>query len=180
MLTLGNGLYILLGAHTSTGEIVGLEFVSAIGAGMLFGPPLIALQAVVKQEDTSTATATLGLSRNIATALSVIVGGVVFQNGMEHQVPNIRASGLPSDLITKLSGSEAAANVNLIATITVASQKLAVREAYAWSLRNIWIVTTCASACACLASIFISKQILSTVHKETKTGLNTGPTSQQD
>lgn len=175
VLTLGNGLYILLGAHSSIGEIVGLELIEGLGSGMLFGPPLIALQALVSQEHTATATATLGLSRNLATALSVIIGGVVFQNGMQDQASNIQASGLSSELMSKLSGSKAAANVELIASITDVNQQMAVKEAFSFALRNIWILSTCLSACAATASIFISKQVLSRDHKETKTGVNSAP-----
>lgn len=178
ILTLGNGLYIHFGVGTSIGEIVGVELVEGIGAGLLFGPPLIALQAAVAQEDTATATATLGLSRNLATALSVIIGGVVFQNSMQQQAADISASGLPSNLVTKLSGANAAANVDLISSIGDASQKLAVRVAFASAISNIFILSTCLAACAIIASLFISKRELSKEHKETKTGIQIDPISE--
>jgi hypothetical protein len=171
MLTLGNGLYILFDVNASIGKIVGFELVEGIGAGMLFGPPLIALQASTAQEDVATATATLGLARNLANSLSVIIGGVIFQNGMQKQIPKLRAAGLSKDVIQKLSGDGAAANVDLISTIADAAQKLAVKKAYAWALKNLWILSTCMAACAALASVFISKQVLSKVYVEARTGL---------
>ncbi|KAF2194448.1 putative MFS transporter [Zopfia rhizophila CBS 207.26] len=172
LLTIGNGLYINLDTASSIGEIIGFEIVAAFGAGLLFQPPLIALQALVSPEDTATATATLGFIRNLATSLSIVIGSVVFQNGMDLRAPNLVATGLSANLTQILSGHAAAANVMVIETITDPAQRLAVKDAFAGSLRNMWILCTCTSACAIVASRFIVKQMLSKVYRETKTGLN--------
>ena len=81
LMTIGIGLFIALHANSSIAQIVGFQLVEGLGSGMLFQPPLVALQAMVSQADTATATATLGFIRNIATSLGVVLGGVVFQNG---------------------------------------------------------------------------------------------------
>lgn len=92
---LGFGLLINLKAQSTLREIVPLEIVAGIGSELLFEPPLIALQTLVSQEDTATATATFGFIRNIGLVLSIVIGGVVFQNGMSLRAPQLRASGLP-------------------------------------------------------------------------------------
>jgi len=171
LLTIGNGLYIHLNAKSSITEVVGFEIVAGIGAGLLFEPPLIALQALVSQEDTATATATLIFIRNIATAFSIVVGGVVFQNGMQNRAQSLRAADLSADVIGKLSGGDAAANVFLIKTVSDLHQKLIIKEAFTWSIRNMWILYTCVSACGIVASAFIAKRALSKDHVETKTGI---------
>lgn len=170
-LTIGNGLYIYFNATSSIAEIVIFEAIAGIGAGLLFEPPLIALQALVSQDDTATATATLGFFRNLATSFSIVIGGVVFQSGMQLQVPKLRMAGLSAEIIQQVSAGNAAANVMVIGTISDPAQQLAVKEAFAFSLRNMWILYTCVSAVGLLASAFIAKQALSKEHTETKTGI---------
>ncbi len=170
-LTLGSGLFINLTANSPLYEIIIFQIITGTGAGLLFEPPLIALQSLVSQADTATATATFGFIRNIATALSVVVCGVVFQNGMELREPILREQGLPTNVTDLLTGSAAAANVMVISTLRDPAQVQDVKEAFAWSLRNMWIMVTCVSACGIVASLFIGKHVLGTEHTETKTGL---------
>jgi len=170
---LGNGLYILFGTHSSLVEIITVQIVAGIGAGLLFQAPMIALQALVPQDDNATATATWMFMHNIATALSVVIGGVLFQNSMDIRVKSLAVSptNLPSNITEALGGGNAAANVMLVNTIRDPDQKAAVREAYSWSLRNIWILYTGISALAVVASVFIKKHHLKKEHVETRTGL---------
>jgi hypothetical protein len=109
--------------------------------------------------------------RNIGVSLSIVIGGVIFQNGMRLQRPTLQAHGLPADLVDDLSGPDAATNINLISTIANQAQKLAVRQAFAWSLRNLWITCTCMAALGLLAAALVTKTELSKEHTETKTGL---------
>jgi len=170
-MTLGFGLLINLNARSTLREIVPFEIVAGIGSGLLFEPPLIALQTLVSQEDTATATATFGFIRNIGLVLSIVIGGVVFQNGMSLRAPQLRASGLPRNITDQFSGGAAAANVMVISTLQNPAQKLVVKEAFAWSLRNMWILFTSAAVCGIVATAFITKQVLGREHTETKTGL---------
>ncbi|KAJ6070106.1 hypothetical protein N7499_011993 [Penicillium canescens] len=172
LLTIGNGLYINLDVTSSIGEIVGFQILSGFGAGFLFQTPIIAIQAMVSQEDTATATATLGFIRNMATACSIVIGGVVFQNSMGEQQSNLLASGMSESMANRMSGDAAAASIEYIKDITDPAQLLAVKEAFAWSLRNMWILYTCMSVVGVFCSAFILKAKLSKEHVETKTGLN--------
>jgi len=169
LLTLGCGLYVNLSPSSSLGEIVSFELIAGIGAGLLFSPPLVALQAMVSQKDTATATGTLGFVRNLATVLAVVIGGIMFQNTIGDEI--LKVEGLPANITAALSGSSALANIIVIDTIADASQKFAVEQAVAFSLRNIWIMCVCMSACGMVASIFIAKKELSKTHEEAKTGL---------
>ncbi|EXJ71558.1 uncharacterized protein A1O5_05366 [Cladophialophora psammophila CBS 110553] len=171
LLTVGNGLYIYLNATSSIVSIAAFEVVAGLGAGLLFEPPLIALQALVSQDDTATATATIGFIRNVGTSLSIISGGIIFQNGMRLQRSTLRDHGLSTDLVENFSGPDAATNIDLIATISNKAQKLAVQQAFAWSLRNIWITATCMAACGLLAGGLVTKKELAKEHTETRTGI---------
>ena len=171
LLTLGSGLLIDLNASSTLKEIVPFQVVAGLGSGMLFQAPLIAIQAMVSQDDTATATATFSFVRTIGLALSVVIGGVVFQNGMERRAPKLRAAGMPESVVSQLSGASAAANVMVVASIEDQPQKAVVKEAFAWSLRNMWILYTAVAFLGCVASCFVGKQVLSKEHTETKTGL---------
>ena len=171
MLTLGNGLFILIDATTPLGTVIAFEIIAGIGAGLLFEPPLIAIQSMVSQDDTATATSTFGFVRNIGTCLSIVIGGVVFQNSMKLRGPFLRAAGLPEDLVQKFSGKDAAANVILIRTIADPAHQLAVKQAFAWSMRNMWILFCVVGFFGFIASFFVTKQHLKQEHTETITGL---------
>jgi len=171
LMTLGTGLYINFRTDTSVARIVGFEIIAGIGTALLFQAPLISIQNTVSQADTATATATLGFIRNLATSLSIVLGGVVFQNSMAARQSSLAAAGLSESVLEALSGDQAAANVEIIQTIQDAAQRQVVQDAFAWSLRNMFIMYTCMAAVAMVASAFIKQRHLSTEHTETKTGI---------
>ncbi|KAF2460943.1 putative MFS transporter [Lineolata rhizophorae] len=171
IMVLGNGLYIKMAAASSLAELVIFQIVAGIGAGMLFDSPVIAIQAMVSQQDTAAATSTLWLIRNIGSSVAVVVAGVVFQNGVDDRVHGLVNAGVPTTVTDKLAGGEAAAHASILGTISDPSQRAAVQHAFAGAFRNIWILTTCVASVAMAASTFIAKKRLSTEHVETKTGL---------
>lgn len=173
LMTIGHGLFIHLGVKSSLTEILCVEVVAGVGNGMLFEPPLIAVQAFVDQDDVASATATLGFVRNLAMSASIVIGGVVFQNGMRKSQDNLLATGLPPDVTQKLTDA-AAAEISVITSISDRHQQYVAKEAYASALRNMWIMYTCLGACAIVIGGFVSKQILSQQHTETQTGLRKG------
>lgn len=171
LMTLGTGLYIKFGTDTSIAVIVGLEIIGSFGPALLFQAPLVAIQNSVSQADTAAATASWGLIRSVAMSLSVVVGGVVFQNSMEARQSSLAAAGLSDSVLEALSGTQAAANVGIAQSIAEPSQRQVILEAFAWSLRNMFILYTALAAVAMVVSIFIKHQNLSTEHSETKTGI---------
>ncbi|KAJ5089823.1 Efflux pump dotC [Penicillium argentinense] len=172
LMTIGTGLYIQLDIDSSLGQIVGYQFLSGFGAGFLFQTPIIAIQAMVSQDDTASATATLGFIRNMATATSIVIGGVVFQNSMGQMKPNLLATGMSESLTEQMTGGSAAASIEIIKDIHNSVQLRAVKEAFAWSMRNMWILYTCMSAIGVFCSAFILKTRLNKEHVETVTGLD--------
>ena len=171
LMTLGTGLYISFGTDTSIAKIVGIQIIAGIGTAMLFQTPMIAIQSAVSQADTATATSTLGYFNNLATSLSIVVGGVVFQNSMSARQPSLAAAGLSKSVLEALSGDQAAANLDVIKSIQDVTQRQVVQDAFAWSIRNMFILYTCVAPIAMVASAFIKQRHLSTEHTETKTGV---------
>ena len=171
LLTLGTGLYISMTPATSIATVVGFQIIAGIGSGLLFEPPLIALQAHTEQDDVATATSTFSFLRCLALAISVILGGVVFQNSMDSRASSLRAAGLGPKLLEMLNGKNAAANTHIAATIKNAVQKRAVEDAFAYSMRNMWIMYTCFGFLGVVAGVWIKGKELSTDHTETVTGI---------
>lgn len=172
LMTLGVGLYTIFSTTTSIATIIGIELIAGLGAGCLFEPPLIALHAFVDQDRTASATSTMGFTRNVAQALSLVLGGVVVQNSIDLRIPTLLKEGVAESITSLFSNGMAAANVMAIATIEDPAQQFAVKGAFIWGLRNMWIMYTCLSVMACITSVFIGKRVLGTVHTETKTGLH--------
>jgi MFS family permease len=167
----GTGLYIDFDTDSSLTKIILFQIAAGLGTGLLFFPPLIALQANVSQADTASATATFGFIRNLAAASSIVIGGVVFENGMTLRKPFLLAAGLSAADTDRFAGDSAVANVLLIKALPDPRHRRAVRDAFSWSLRNLWILYTCVAFVGVVASLFIRKQHLSKEHTETKTGI---------
>ena len=139
-MTLGFGLLIDLKPSTGLAKIIIYQGIGALGSGLLIQPPLVAIQANVAQEHTATATSTLTFVRGLTQAISVVIGGVVFQSSMNLRRPVLANAGISDQLLNRFSGAEAQANVGKIRMIHNTAQQHLVQAAYAWSLRNTWCV----------------------------------------
>lgn len=168
-MTLGFGLYIDLPPHASWTRIVIYQIIAGLGVGPNFQAPLIALQSLVEPKDIATATATFGFTRNLATSISVVIGGVIFQNGMQKKRV-LLVSALPARIAEQLSGGSAGANTAVVASLPPA-QRMVATMAYTDSLRMMWIFYVCIAAAGLAASLFIGKYTLDKKHEVHKTGL---------
>lgn len=145
------------------------------GLGLLFETPLIAIHAMTHQDDIATATATFGFMRNISSAFSVVLGGIIFQNSINARLPALSALGVPTQVIEKLGNGDAAANVKVIGTILDPVLNIAIKNVFAESLRNLWIFYFAISILIVFSTLFIRKQLISSEHVETTTGLKEKP-----
>ncbi|KAH0565769.1 hypothetical protein GP486_000839 [Trichoglossum hirsutum] len=169
VLTLGIGLLIDLPPSPGWARIILYQIVAGIGAGPNFQAPLIALQSMISPRDIATATATFGFTRMLGAGIAVVIGGVVFQNGMQSQVVSLRVS-LGSETAALLSGSTAGANVRIVNSLPGVKKAVA-REAFRLALRKMWILFVCVSAFGLVASLFVENLYVKTglpQHKEGK------------
>jgi len=168
-MTIGFGLYIDIPATRSWGRIFPYQIIAGLGVGPNFQAPLIALQSLVAPRDIATATATFGFLRNLATSISVVIGGVIFQNRMMAHKATLEAS-LGPQLASVFAGGGAGASTNIVAQLPEA-QKVVVAGVYTDSLRTLWIFYVAIAAVGVAASLAIGKQKLSKSHEVHKTGL---------
>ena len=164
-MTLGFGLFVDLSINFSLAKIIIFQLIAGLGVGLVFQSPLIALQSLVAPENLATATATFGFVRNIGCSMSIVLGGVLFQNGMEAHSTAIEAA-VGHDMASKFSGGGAGANVGLVVGLK-GGQRDVVRVAYASSLREMWILYACTAAVGLIASAFIGKQSLAASQGDT-------------
>lgn len=76
-MTLGFGLFTSLSPAFSLPKIVLFQLTAGVGVGLALQSPLIA------PENVATATATLGSVRSVGCSMSIMLGRVLFQNGIE-------------------------------------------------------------------------------------------------
>ena len=168
-LILGHGLYIDLKPYASWARIIIFQILVGLGVGPNFQAPLIALYSGVQPRDMAAATATFGFARNLANAISVVIGGVIFQNQITAKQSTLEAA-LPADLVTKLSGGDAGSARDLVNSLPVRQQEVVV-GVYTKSLQTLWIFYTCFAVLGLVGAFCIRSRVLSTTHEVTKTGL---------
>lgn len=168
-LCLGNGLLIDLKPHASWPRIIIYQVLSGIGTGPLFQSPLIALQSHLKGYDAAVGTATYGFIRNISTSLSVVLGGVVFQNELAGKQTYLR-SVLGQQLAEQFSSSSFGATATQLRHLPQA-QRTALDNAYTSSLRTMWIFYTAFAGLGIVISLFITKVELSKTREKARTGI---------
>ena len=146
-----------------------LHFCTDVRQGPLFQSPLIALQSRLKGHDIAVGTATFGSVRNLATSISIVLGGVVFQNELQSRKSEL-AAALGPRLAAQLASSSFGSATSELHKLPH-DQKQALNEVYTQSLKRMWIFYTAFSAVGIVLSLFIKKKELSRDKVEVKTGL---------
>lgn len=169
LMTLGFGLFINFQSSMSWARLILFQLIAGVGIGPNFQSPLVALQANIHPSDMAAATATFGFVRQIATSMSVVLGGVVYQNVLNNQIPSLEAI-LGPETTAKLVGTFSLSDKSLIQSLP-AAQREAILDAFAYSLSRMWIFYTAAGGIGFLVSFLIKRKELSKSHQVAKTGL---------
>ncbi|KAL0475181.1 major facilitator superfamily domain-containing protein [Neurospora intermedia] len=178
VMTLGFGLFIDLEPRPNWAKIILFQIVAGVGVGPNFQAPLIALQTTVPGRDVAAATGTFGFIRQLSTSISVVIGGVVFQNRMEKQHERLVQELGPKNA-SLLTGGSAASNVGRLASLPPDQRQIA-REAYFNALRTMYIVYVAFAALGLFVSLFVGSRTLSKEHEEHKTGLDNMKKAKED
>ena len=170
MTILGHGLYINLQPYASWSRIIIFQIIAGCGLGPLFQAPIIAIFSLTKPADTASAAATVFFARDLATSMSIVFGGVIFQNRIRAYERDIEGVASPA-LAEVITNGGATTASDRIRGLPAAARSL-VRDRYNTALRSEWIFYTALGGAALLMSLGISKQLLSKEHKINKTGLD--------
>lgn len=170
LLTLALGLFINFPGYASWPRIIIFQII----VGLAVGPPMqaliMAIQVQLPQQDVAVGTATLGFIRQMATAISVVIGQVIFQRVLANHSGDLRAAGISETLVSALSGGSSIAAADISAGLPDA-QRAIYDAAVADAMSKMWIFYTASAGIGLLASFGIRKVALSDKHVETKTGL---------
>ncbi|KAF3063160.1 hypothetical protein CFAM422_010105 [Trichoderma lentiforme] len=154
IMILGFGLYTDFDVGSSWAKIILYQIVAGIGVGPNFQAPLISLQSLTVTEQLATATATYSFIKTVATAVSIAVGGVIFQNRMENKIGSMM-NKLSETTIARFSGANAMASIGEVRSLDPIERVL-VREAFSSSLKTVWIFYTAVAGAALVISVFVS------------------------
>ncbi|RKL16606.1 hypothetical protein BFJ68_g5221 [Fusarium oxysporum] len=169
IMTLGMGLMISLDINMNWAKLISFQILTGIGVGLNFEGPLLSVQAVVPHKDVAAATTAMGFVRTLATAISVVIGGVLFQNEMKGEYQTLEDS-LGPGLARLFNGASASASVDLIKTLPTESQ-LVVRTAFFNAIDKMWIMYTAFSSVGLLLGFFMKAHHLSKDHQEAHLGI---------
>lgn len=169
VMVLGFGLFIDLGPRINWAKLAVYQIIAGIGVGPNFQSPLIALQNNIEPRDIGAATSFFAFLRQMGTSISVVVGGVIFNNEMSRQQGTLQRE-LGPELAGMLTGANAAGNVEKVASLEGEDGDVA-RGAYWKAMQTMFIVYTCFAAVGLIISLFIKQVKLSKDHTEHKTGL---------
>ena len=163
--TVGFGLFITLGPTTSLPSLVAIEVIAAMGIGAVFQAPLIAYQAAVDTADMAIATALFGFVRSLSTSISVVIGGVVFQNTIQDYSDKLSAVLGNASLAGDFSAANATSSVLVVHTLDSLQQD-AVKEMYVAGLREMWKMYAGIAGCGLVAALLMKKHTLAEPESE--------------
>lgn len=168
-MTLGFGLFIDLKPYASWPRIIIYQMIAGAGIGPLFQSPLVALQANIHPSDMATATATFGFIRQLSTSISVVIGGVIYENVFRDEIPGLREV-LGPRVGSQLEGSFSGSLKPVVESLPT-EQKNAILSAFTYALSRTWIFYCAVAGVGLITSLFIKKKELSKSHAIAKTGL---------
>ena len=165
--TLGTGLMYLLDVHTSIPAWIFLNLTSGLGLGFLYPAMAIAIQASVQNEDIAFAVAAYSFFRSFGSAFGVAIGGNIFQNVIKKKL-------LAYPLLAPYAEAYSKDSPTLVQIIKGMDghldEKAQLIQAFADSLKVIWLLGCGVSGFALITSLVIKDYSLDVVLK-TQQGL---------
>ncbi|KAE9409561.1 MFS amino acid permease [Gymnopus androsaceus JB14] len=151
---LGFGLMTTLDSFSSVAKKEVYPLVAAIGIGCLFQTPLIGVQAAMPLKDMATSTAAFGFIRTLGGTIGVSIGQVVFSSTLGPRLAKIPNVSIDT------SSAGLAESVLTLKDIPDAATRVAVIQAFAKSIGDIWIVCTPMAGVGFLMVLWIRKYTL--------------------
>ena len=122
-------------------------------------------------EDIASGTSAFQFLRQLSSGIGVVIGQVLLTSEIQQHTHLFVTSGISVPLIKQLRTGNLVSAIEVLPQLQTPVQIHAVKMAYTESLSIIWIFFACAAAAGVLASLFVGQQVLSKMHQEFKTGL---------
>ncbi|PYI07561.1 hypothetical protein BO78DRAFT_385986 [Aspergillus sclerotiicarbonarius CBS 121057] len=149
--TLGYGLFIDLPATASWPRIILFQIVAGLGIGPNFQATLIALQANTTPAELNRGTGTFSFVRQLAAAVSVVVGSVLYARAADAQ-RGVMAAVLGETAAQEIVEASTAAAA-IIETLPVGEDRMVVFHALTAALRWVWVLYTAVAGVGFLISL---------------------------
>ena len=149
--TLGFGLLHLLHPDTSVSAFIFLNVPVAIGTGMAFTSTSLGVQAASRPQDAAHSITFYSFIRVFGQSLGVAVGGVVLQNQLGKKLNEY-------PLLASLAGEyskDSTGVVSLIQGMEPGTKKTQVIQAYADSIKMVWVVMAALSGAVFISTFFV-------------------------
>ena len=150
--TLGTGLLLLFGTHTTTATWAGIFFVIGLGHGFLLSALGVSAQAAARSGDVSYAVAMYSFMRTFGMVIGVAIGGAIFQNRLPRYLEN---AGITPERALEIAKNADAFVTTLRQMPASSSSHQIIVGAYAQSFRVIFGVLTGVSSLGGIASMAI-------------------------
>jgi hypothetical protein len=158
--TAGAGLLWLLQPHTSVAQWIFINLPIGIGTGMLFPAMGLSIQAACVPGFNGQASAFYSFLRGVGQSIGVAISGVIFQNVFRRKLQGLPAFAALADQYSR----DATTVVGVIKGMPAGRDKTDLVQAYADSLRIIWITLMAFAAAAMFLSIGIKGYTLNQEH----------------
>ncbi|KAF3938506.1 hypothetical protein ABW19_dt0206156 [Dactylella cylindrospora] len=176
----GVGTFVDWDRTSSMVKIVFYQVIAGIGLGPMFQSPLIASESYVESEHTGSvilinfesvhstieprdigvATSAFSFIRNIAGAVGVSLGTVIFANEFINKIPSLMPY-ITEDTARLISGNGATSSAGMVRNLPD-EQRIPIQDAYAESLSVMWWYFFAVSVVAMFCSFLVGKHVLST------------------
>ncbi|KUI73727.1 hypothetical protein VM1G_09324 [Cytospora mali] len=159
-MTLGCALFTTLIDVQDWARIACFQILAAVGIGLKFYAPLLALQAHLEPAVVAAGTSAFQFVRMLANAMSLVIGQSILQNAVGSQSGALRAAGVPGSVVSRMSGGDPVTVAEEIITGQrlgmSAAQAASVLSAVNFGFQRMWVFYAAVSGVSLLASFAIS------------------------
>ncbi|KIK34493.1 hypothetical protein CY34DRAFT_26843 [Suillus luteus UH-Slu-Lm8-n1] len=152
VMTLGLGLMIMLDSSTIIAAQEIYPFIASFGAGCLFQPPLIAIQAAMPGKDMATSTGAFMFLRILGNTVGMTIGEVIISNALHKNLQGIQGLTIDTSAAALNGGIKWIPHISSYQNPTTRNE---IMHAYARSISTIWLVSTPLSVFGLFLVLFI-------------------------
>jgi hypothetical protein len=161
VMTVGTGLYALWGEKSTVAETASFQVLAAIGLGVQFVVPAVAIQASVKPDDQGLSVGLLVSFRLFGALIGLAIGSTIFSNVFAGAIAKI--GDLPKAISILEDSAEAVGFIPYLRDVDLEPHIMyGVRLAYRDAFRAVWYLMAAFSGFGFLSSLFVKELSIET------------------
>ncbi|KAF4627476.1 hypothetical protein G7Y89_g10676 [Cudoniella acicularis] len=154
-MTLGCGLFVTFPSHADWPRIICFQGVAAIGIGLNFYAPLLALQAHLEPPKIAAGTSAFQFVRMLSNAISLVIGQVIVQSQVQAQSAGLLVADVPPSLMAQLGKGNIIEAVASIRELSPGQQEKLL-NILTFGFSRMWIFYSVVSFVGLMASLSIT------------------------